>query len=115
MQSIFYVRPSAQEIVETAVTLREPDPPVLLGTVTDDSGKPVSHALAVLYASGGVQPDTVAGISCTDAQGRFFFGPLEAGVLYEIFFYFFALVETISASCASNSSKLMAPRSPSTR
>lgn len=84
MQSIFYVRPSAQEIVETAVTLREPDPPVLLGTVTDDSGKPVSHALAVLYASGGVQPDTVAGISCTDAQGRFFFGPLEAGVMYEV-------------------------------
>lgn len=72
MQSIFYVRPSAQEIVETAVTLREPDPPVLLGTVTDDSGKPVSHALAVLYASGGVQPDTVAGISCTDAQGTIF-------------------------------------------
>ena len=57
MQSIFYVRPSAQEIVETAVTLREPDPPVLLGTVTDDSGKPVSHALAVLYASGCTPPD----------------------------------------------------------
>ncbi len=84
MQSIFYVRPSAQELVETHVTLREPDRPVLLGTVTDDGGKPISDALAVLYASGGVEPDRVAGVSYTDAQGRFLFGPLEPGVLYEI-------------------------------
>ena len=84
MYSSFYVRPSAGEQVQTAVSLL-PDPrPALLGTVTGDSGKPVADALVVLSASGGAEPDRIVGTAYTDDFGRFSFGPLEAGVLYQV-------------------------------
>ena len=84
MQSVFSVRPAQREQVETTVTLHASDRPVLLGTIVGDDGKPLANALAVLYASGGAQPDTVAGVTCSDALGRFVFGPLEPGVLYQV-------------------------------
>lgn len=84
MYSSFYVRPSAGEQVQTAVSLL-PDPrPALLGTVTGDSGKPVADALVVLSASGQTEPDRIAAVTYTDAFGRFAFGPLEAGTLYQV-------------------------------
>lgn len=84
MYSSFYVRPSAGEQVQTAVSLL-PDPrPALLGTVTGDSGKPVADALVVLSASGQTEPDRIVGTAYTDDFGRFSFGPLEAGVLYQV-------------------------------
>lgn len=84
MHSNFYVRPSQKEQVETTAVLRTPERPVLLGTVVGEDGKPIIDALAILYASGGTQPDRVAGVSFSDEMGRFAFGPLEAGVLYEV-------------------------------
>jgi hypothetical protein len=84
MYSSFYVRPAAGEQVQTAVSLT-PDPrPALLGTVTSSAGKPVADALVVLTASGKTAPDRVVGTEYTDAFGQFSFGPLEAGMLYQV-------------------------------
>ena len=84
MYSSFYVRPSAGEQVETTVSLRPDTRPALLGTAVDEAGKPVAQALAVLTASGKTDPDRVVGVTYTDELGRFAFGPLEAGVLYQV-------------------------------
>ena len=84
MYSSFYVRPSAGEQVQTAVSLTADPRPALLGTVTDDTGNPVADALVVLTASGQTQPDRLIGTEYTDEFGQFSFGPLEAGVLYQV-------------------------------
>lgn len=83
----FFVRPAQHEQIETTAVLRQEEPPVLLGTVTDAEGRPYAGALAVLYAAGGTKPDTVAGIAYSDTLGRFAFGPLEAGTLYQVSIY----------------------------
>lgn len=80
----FYVRPSRCELIQTTAVLQPSEQPIIHGTVVDPNGKPVSSAVAILYASGGTQPDTIAGVTCTDTFGRFVFGPLEPGVLYQI-------------------------------
>lgn len=84
MYSTFYVRPSAGEQVQTAVSLTSDPRPALLGTVTGASGKPVADALVVLSASGQTEPDRIAAAAYTDEFGRFAFGPLEAGTLYQV-------------------------------
>ena len=87
MHTSFYIRPAQQEQIETTAVLRTTESPVLLGTVVSEKGKPITNALAVLYASGGTQPDRTAGIAFSDEMGRFAFGPLEAGVLYQVCIY----------------------------
>lgn len=87
MHTSFYVRPAQHEQIETTAVLRTAEPPVLLGTVTSEDGKPVADALAVLIASGGTQSDHAAGITFSDEFGRFVFGPLEAGTLYQVSIY----------------------------
>ncbi len=87
MYSSFYVRPSANELVQTTVSLRPETSPALLGAAVDADGKPVEQALVILTASGKTEPDRVAGVTYTDALGRFAFGPLEAGVLYQVSLY----------------------------
>lgn len=84
MYSSFYVRPASGEQVQTAVSLTSDPRPALLGTVTGDTGKPVADALVVLTASGKTQPDQLVGTEYTDEFGQFSFGPLEAGVLYQV-------------------------------
>ncbi len=84
MQSSFYVRPSAGEQVQTMVSLHSDTRPALLGTAVNGEGRPISNALVVLTASGLTEPDRVVGTAYTDEMGQFSFGPLEAGVLYQI-------------------------------
>ena len=84
MYTSFYVRPSAGEQVETTVALRPDTRPALLGTAVDQSGKPVAGALAVLTLSGKTEPDRVVHVTYTDELGRFAFGPLEPGALYQV-------------------------------
>ena len=81
---MFYVRPSRCELIETTAVVQSQEHPVLHGTVVNADGKPVADAVAVLYASGGAQPDVIAGVTVTDAFGHFVFGPLEAGILYQV-------------------------------
>ena len=87
MYSSFYVRPSAGEQVETTVSLQPDDRPALLGSAVDAGGQPVADALVVLTASGKTAPDRVVRVSFTDEMGRFAFGPLEAGALYQVSLY----------------------------
>ena len=87
MHTSFYVRPAQQEQIETTAVLRTAEAPVLLGTVTSEDGKPIADALAVLYVSGGTRSDHAAGIAFSDELGRFVFGPLEAGTLYQVSIY----------------------------
>lgn len=87
MYSSFFVRPSAGEQIETTVSLTPQLNPALLGTAVNPDGKPAAGALVVLTASGKTNPDRVAGIAYTDELGRFAFGPLEAGMLYQVSIY----------------------------
>ncbi len=84
MYANFYVRPSAGEQVETTISLRPDTRPALLGTAVDPNGKPVAGALAVLTISGKTEPDRIVRITYTDELGRFAFGPLEPGALYQV-------------------------------
>lgn len=84
MYASFYVRPSAGEQVQTAVSLTADPRPALLGTVVGDDGKPLSDALVTVTASGKTQPDRIIGAQYTDDLGQFSFGPLEAGTLYQV-------------------------------
>lgn len=87
MSTSFYVRPSAGEQVETTVCLHPETRPALMGTAVDENGKPVCNALAVLTISGKTEPDRVVRVTYTDELGRFAFGPLEPGALYQISLY----------------------------
>lgn len=80
----FYVKPAANELVETTVHI-QPDPrPALLGTVLAGK-KPVSDALVAVYLSGGPDaPDQPVGSLYTDELGHFAFGPLEPQKLYQV-------------------------------
>ena len=87
MYSSFFVRPSAGEQVETTVSLHADPRPALLGTAVSADGKPVAGALVVLTASGKTAPDPTVGVTYTDEMGRFAFGPLEPGALYQVSIY----------------------------
>lgn len=87
MFSSFYLRPSAGEHIETTAVLQPDSRPALVGTAVDAAGKPIEQALVVLTLSGKTGPDTLAGVTYTDALGRFAFGPLEAGALYQVSLY----------------------------
>ena len=80
----FYVKPAANELVETTVHI-QPDPrPALLGTVLSGR-KPVQDALVAIYLSGGSDaPDQPVGSLYTDELGHFAFGPLEPQKLYQV-------------------------------
>ena len=77
----FYVKPAAHEIVETTVALSADQRPALAGTVFAD-GKPAAGALVTLWC--GDSPAPPVGILYTDELGRFAFGPLEPGQLYNV-------------------------------
>lgn len=81
----FFIKPSANEVIETTVQIR-PDPrPALLGTVVTADKRPVEGALVAVYQSGGSKSqDRPIGSSYTDALGQFAFGPLESGCLYQV-------------------------------
>lgn len=80
----FYVKPAANELVETTVHI-QPDPrPALVGTVLSEK-RPVQDALVAIYLSGGQDaPDQPVGSLYTDELGHFAFGPLEPQKLYQV-------------------------------
>lgn len=81
----FYVKPAANERIETVVHIQPDRRPALLGTVVGADHKPVEAALVAVYRSGGADaPDTPVGSLYTDALGQFAFGPLEPDRLYQV-------------------------------
>lgn len=78
----FYVKPSANEVVETRVSLFADQRPALLGTVYGADDKPIEAALITFYCADA--PEVPVGALYTDELGRFSFGPLEPGRLYQI-------------------------------
>ena len=81
----FFVKPGAHERIETVVRLTPDERPALLGTVLDNGQRPVEAALVTIYRSGGAESaDQPVGSLYTDPLGRFAFGPLEPGHLYQV-------------------------------
>ena len=78
----FYVKPASHEVVETKISLAADHRPALLGTGGSTDDKPVEAALVTFYCSDA--PATPVGALYTDEQGRFAFGPLEPGRLYQV-------------------------------
>lgn len=85
MNYSFCVKPNAHERIETTIHLQSDHRPALIGTVLNDTGKPVENALITIYKSGCAKgDDTTIGTVYTDNLGRFAFGPLEPNHLYEV-------------------------------
>lgn len=78
----FFVKPAANEVVETKVVLSADQRPALLGTVSGADGKAAAGALVTIYCADA--PETPVGALYTDEQGQFAFGPLEPGRLYHV-------------------------------
>jgi len=78
----FYVKPAAHEVVEIAVSLSLDQRPAIVGTVSDPDGKPADGALVTFYRSDALTRPV--GALYTDDLGRFAFGPLEPGQLYQV-------------------------------
>ncbi len=78
----FFVKPAANEVVETKVALSADQRPALLGTVSGTDGKAAAGALVTIYCADA--PETPVGALYTDEQGQFAFGPLESGRLYHV-------------------------------
>lgn len=79
MQSYeFYIKPSPGEYVDTTVPLSHPQGSVISGQVTDQQS-PVEGALVLLLEQESGQ---LLFYTVTDAQGRFWFGPLSGETLY---------------------------------
>lgn len=78
----FYVKPAAHEVVETTVSLAADQRPALIGTVVGPGDKPVDGALITVYRADA--PGAPIGALYTDAAGRFAFGPLAPGQLYQV-------------------------------
>ena len=83
----FYFRPGESERVETTVTLQPDIRSAIHGLVRDAAGLPVKDALAMLFEipSDGVY--TLTGQIFTDEDGRFVFGPLNAGQMHMVKVY----------------------------
>lgn len=78
----FFVKPAANEVIETKVALSADQRPALIGTVTAADGKTAAGALVTIYCADA--PETPIGALYTDEQGQFAFGPLEPGRLYHV-------------------------------
>lgn len=78
----FFVKPAAHEIVDTTVSLALDGRPALTGTAISADGKPIAAALVTVYRADA--PEKPVGALYTDEYGRFAFGPLEAGQLYQV-------------------------------
>lgn len=85
MNYSFCVKPNEHERIETTIHLQADHRPALIGTVLNETGKPVEDALITIYKSGcASKDDTTIGTVYTDNLGRFAFGPLEPNHLYEV-------------------------------
>lgn len=78
----FFVKPAANEVIETKVSLSADQRPALIGTVAAADGKAAAGALVTIYCADA--PETPIGALYTDEQGQFAFGPLEPGRLYHV-------------------------------
>lgn len=78
----FFVKPAANEMVNTTVPLTPDARPALTGTILVQDGKPAAGALITIYRAD--TPDTPIIATYTDELGRFAIGPLEPGQLYHV-------------------------------
>lgn len=79
MQSYeFYIKPSPGEYVDATVPLSSSSGAIISGLVTDQQ-TPVEGALVLLLEQDSGQ---LLFYTVTDAQGRFWFGPLSDDTLY---------------------------------
>ena len=77
----FFFRPAEGEYIETTVHITPESRSAIFGTVQDSGDRPVENALVVLSRSG---TDGLCARQFTGPDGRFCFGPLESGILYQI-------------------------------
>lgn len=78
----FYIKPTENEIVHTTIRLSSDTKPALIGTVTDNTDKPIDNALVTLYLAN--KPTEPISAIYTDENGHFAFAPLENEMLYKI-------------------------------
>ncbi len=81
----FYFKPAEGEHIETTVKIEQERAAAICGTVKDRSETPVEDALVLLFKSG--QEKKLIDRQFTDEEGQFYFGPIEANVLYLIKVY----------------------------
>lgn len=74
----FYIKPAPGECTTATVPLPQPQSAVISGTVADDSG-PVEGALVLLLEQ---ETRNIHAYTVSDADGRFWFGPLSGEQLY---------------------------------
>jgi hypothetical protein len=79
----FFLKPGEGEHLETNVELEPSKAAAVCGTVTQ-SGEPVRHALVLLFHA---EERKLIDRQFTDADGQFFFGPLEGNRLYLVKIY----------------------------
>lgn len=75
------IKPQPGEIISTAIPLPPESEALIIGTVQDGPDHPVSGVLVLLlrHKDGILLSSTV-----TDAEGRFYLGPVEPGELYTL-------------------------------
>lgn len=74
----FYIKPAPGECTEAAVPLPQPQGSVISGRAADGHG-PVEGALVLLMEQ---ETGKLLSYTVTDADGRFWFGPLSGEALY---------------------------------
>ena len=83
-QSSFYIKPAEFEQIETVVRIKQETRPSLIGSVLDTESAPSKDAFVALFEVNGENKDRLVATAYTDIDGKFIFGPLEAGKLYII-------------------------------
>ncbi|MDP4109949.1 MAG: carboxypeptidase-like regulatory domain-containing protein [Bacillota bacterium] len=81
-QSSFYIKPAEYEQIETVVHIKQETRPGLIGSVTETESVPAQDAFVALFEVLEENKDRLVATAYTDRDGRFIFGPLEAGRLY---------------------------------
>ena len=83
-QSSFYIKPAEYEQIETVVHIKQENRPGLIGSVFDAENAPSKDAFIALFEVNGENKDRLVATAYTDVDGKFIFGPLDAGRLYLI-------------------------------
>lgn len=82
--SKFYFHPAKGEQINTVIRPESDVNAAIFGKIIDASDKPVSGAMVLLFRTFEEAEPELKARFCTDEDGHFMFGPLEADVLYLI-------------------------------
>lgn len=81
----FYFKPAEGEHIETTVSIDAEKAAAVFGTVRGMGGEVQPDALVLLFRATGELK--LIDRQFTDADGQFYFGPIEGGILYLIKIY----------------------------